>query len=162
MLTQKGPSVSFCSLCVFWAFLDCFHLEVQNEKGEREAGGGEGKSQADELGRKTLPVVSPPEPLPSLFTPSPQLPQGAESRPLLQRSLQQPPRAQRALPQGAALGGPGAGEMPAASRFHRDQGEGGALDRGARGGLSGSWGAAGAHSGGVEAGECGQVPLART
>lgn len=111
---------------------------MQNEKGEREAGGGEGKSQPDELRRKTLPVVSPPEPLPSLVTPSPQLPQGAESRPLLQRSLQQPAGAQRALPQGAALGGPGAGEMPAESRFHRDQGEGGALDLGARGGLSGS------------------------
>lgn len=122
-------------LCVFWAFVDCFHLEVQNKKRE-EAGGGAGKSQADKLCRETLPVVSPPEPLSPLFAPSPQLPPDPQSWTLLQRPLHWPPGPQMALLAGEALRGPGAGEVPAASRLPGDQGEGGALAlHGGRSGL---------------------------
>lgn len=114
-------------ICVFWTFVDCFHLEVQNKKREREASGGGRKSQAGELCREPLPMVSPPEPLSPLFAPSSQLPQDPQSWTLLQRPLQHPPGPQRALPAGEALCGPGAGEVPAASRLPGDQGEGGAL-----------------------------------
>ena len=124
---SKGTSGFTHHLCVFWAFVDCFHLEVQNKEREREAGGGEGKSQADELCRETLPVVSPPEPLSPLFTPSSQLPPNLQSWTLLQRPLQWTPGPQMALLAGEALRGPGAGEVPAASRLPCDQGQGGTL-----------------------------------
>lgn len=155
MLTQRGPRCH-SGLCVSCTFSDCFHLEVQDEEGEREAGGGDAESQPDELGRKPLPVVPAAEPLPPLVTPAAGRARGAESRPLLQRALRPRPGAQRAPAQGAALGGPGAGEMPAASGLRRDQGEGGALRPGAGGGLRGRRAAAGAHPGGVAAGAWGR------
>lgn len=149
-LLRKPPPVSSQHLCLLWTFLDRFHPEAQNEKGERETG-DEGEGHPAERRRATHAVVSAPDPLSPGFPPPPGRLWGAPGRPLLQHPLQLPGRRQGAGPARAAVRGPGAGQVPAAGRPPGEPGAGGApaLHAGSR---LGSRGAARAHSGGVEAG----------